>query len=310
MTHYVNLDGLRVAVDIRGSGPPVLMVNGLGGSLGLWRALHRDLTDFEVISFDAPGVGQTTTPRNIYSMSGLARFVIRLLDHLGYDTVDVVGYSFGGALAQQLAHEAPRHIRRMVLVATTCGWGGVPGTLESAVAALTPLRLKSQRVYGLSVPWLAGRNNAEADLLRAYATERLSAPPSMLGYYQQLLAGWTWSSLPWLATIEHPVLVVAGSDDRLLPLVNSQILAAHLPNARILVQKGDGHYLLLNQDSGAGKAIADFLRSSDLNESRAWCKARVISDGELSRGMQLHNRWSPIAIPHALWRHWNKVANR
>lgn len=308
MTSHVDICGLHVAVDVRGSGQPVLLINGLGGTLGLWQALHRDLTDFEVIAFDAPGAGRTTTPCNIYSMSDLARFVTRLLDNLGYDTVDVVGYSFGGALAQQLAHEAPERIRRMVLVATTCGWGGVPGTLPSSLAALTPFRLWSRRAYELSVPWLAGGDNTEADLLRAFAIERLSAPPSTRGYYQQLLAGWTWTSLPWLATVEHPVLVIAGSNDPLLPLANSQILAAHLPNARMLVQKGHGHYLLLNRESGAGKAIASFLWSTDLNDSLAWRKARVVSRGEMNNGLRSGNRWSPVAIPHAIWRRWHKAS--
>lgn len=308
MTSHIDICGLHVAVDVQGSGQPVLLINGLGGNLGLWRALRGDLTEFEVIAFDAPGVGDTPPAPSIYSMSDLARFVTRLLDALGHDTVDVVGYSFGGALAQQLAHESPERIRRMVLVATTCGWGGVPGTLTSSLTALTPVRLKSQRVYGLSIPLLTGGNIAEADLLRAYAIERLNAPPSIRGYYQQLLAGWTWTSLPWLATIEHPVLVIAGSDDRLLPLANSQILAAHLPNARMLVQKGHGHYLLLNQDSGAGKAIANFLWSTDLSGSLAWRKARVVSRGEMNQGLRSGNRWSPIAIPHAAWRRWHKAS--
>jgi len=307
MTSQVNICGLRVAVDVRGSGQPVLLINGLGGSLGLWQALHRDLMDFEVVSFDAPGAGRTTTPRTVYSMSDLARFVTRLLDGLGYDTVDVVGYSFGGALAQQLAHQAPERVRRMVLVATTCGWGGVPGTLASTLAAMTPIRLLSKRAYGLSVPLLAG-THAEADLLRALATERLNTRPSIWGYYKQLLAGWTWTSLPWLATIEHPALVVAGSDDRLLPLANSQILAAHLPNARILVQEGHGHYLLLNQESGAGEAISDFIRSLDLSESQTWRTAHVVSPDEIDESLRRHQPWSPIALPHTLWRrHWHSA---
>ncbi|WP_084501628.1 alpha/beta fold hydrolase [Nocardia xishanensis] len=303
MTSQVSVCGLRIAVDVRGSGQPVLLINGLGGSLGLWEPLRRDLADLEVISFDAPGAGRSTTPRKMYTMSDLARFVTRLLDTLGYDTVDVVGHSFGGALAQQLAHQAPDRIRRIVLATTTCGWGGVPGTLGSAVTALTPFRLWSKRVYRLTIPLLAGGHNDEAELLRAWAGERLSKRPSFGGYSKQLLAGWTWSSLPWLTTIEHPVLVVAGSDDRLLPLANSQILATHLPNARMLVFEGHGHYLLLDQQSGASAAIGDFIRSSDLNESQTWRTAHVVSPDDLDDSLRSQKRWSPIAMPHTLLRH-------
>jgi hypothetical protein len=101
---------------------------------------------------------------------------------------------------------------------------------------------------------------------------------------------------------------VAGSNDRLLPLANSQILAAHLPNARMLVHEGHGHYLLLNQESGAGEAIADFIRPLDMNESRTWRTARVVSPDEMDDSLRSHNRWSPIAIPHAVWRHrWHSA---
>jgi poly(3-hydroxyoctanoate) depolymerase len=310
MTTQLNVCGLRVAVDVRGSGPPVLLINGLGGTLGLWQALQTDLAGFEVIAFDAPGVGQTATPWRIYSMADLARFVIRLLDDLGYEKVDVVGYSFGGALAQQMARDTPERIRRMALVATTCGWGGVPGSLTSSLVALIPLRLWSRRVYGMTVPWLTGGHDTDADLLRAYAAERLSAPLSIPGFYQQLIAGWTWSSLPWLTTIEHPVLVVAGGNDQLLPLANSQILAAHLPNSRLLVQEGYGHYLLLDQRSGAGEAIADFLRSEDQGGSSAWRRAHAVSHDDLNRRLRAQNRWSPIALPHAAWRRLQTVLGK
>jgi poly(3-hydroxyoctanoate) depolymerase len=300
---------LRVAVDVRGSGPPVLLINGLGGTLGLWETLHRDLTKFEVISFDAPGVGQTSTPRCLYSMADLAKVVVQLLDRLEYDTVDVVGYSFGGALAQQLARDAPERIRRVALVATTCGWGGVPGTLTSSLAALMPLRLWSRQVYQLSAPLLTGGRNAEAAVVKAYAAERLSSPKSLPGFYRQLIAGWTWSSLPWLKTIQHPVLVVAGEADQLLPVPNSQILAAHLPNARLIVQPGYGHYLLLDQKSGAGEAIADFLEADDLTDSSIWSRASVVSHEDLNHALVARKGRSPVSIPHDAWRRWHISAS-
>jgi hypothetical protein len=79
----------------------------------------------------------------------------------------------------------------------------------------------------------------------------------------------------------------------------------------MLVQQSDGHYLPLNQESGAGKAIANFSSSPDLNESFLRCRnARAISNGDMNHGLRSHNRWSPIAIPHAAWRHWNRVASQ
>src|SRR6185295_973769 len=108
-------------------GRPVLLINGLGAGLPMWSVLREDLHGLEIVSFDAPGVGASSTPLIPYTIGDLAGTVTQLLDQLGYDQVDVVGYSFGGAVAQQLARQAPHRVRRVVLVGTMCGWGGIPG---------------------------------------------------------------------------------------------------------------------------------------------------------------------------------------
>src|SRR5439155_7811494 len=128
---------------------------GLGASIALWEPLHQDLADFRVISFDAPGTGRSSTPSIPYTIGALADVVVHLLDALGEEAVDVVGYSFGGAVAQQLARNHPPKVRRLVLGATMCGWGGLPGELSSLLFVLTPVRYYSTRVYALTAPLLA-----------------------------------------------------------------------------------------------------------------------------------------------------------
>jgi pimeloyl-ACP methyl ester carboxylesterase len=137
--HVVRILGHRLRVSVRGNGPSVLLINGLGASIALWEPLHQDLADFRVISFDAPGSGRSSTPRVPYTIGALADVVANLLDVLGEEAVDVVGYSFGGALAQQFARDYPHRVRRLVLGATTCGWGGLSGTVPSVLSVLTPV---------------------------------------------------------------------------------------------------------------------------------------------------------------------------
>ena len=299
--HVVRVLGHRLRVSIRGEGPPVLLLNGLGASIALWEPLHEDLADFRVISFDAPGTGRSSTPTVPYTMRALAGVVAGLLDRLGEDVVDVVGYSFGGALAQQLARDHGERVRRLVLGATTCGWGGLPGDVPSALSVLTPVRYYSTRAYALTAPILAG-GAAEADpefVLRT-ARARVEAPPSVSGYALQLLAVANWSSLSWLHRLERPTLVVTGAQDRLLPAVNSALIASRIPRARLLSIDGWGHYVLLDRASGAGRAIAEFLRAED---TQTWRRGRVVSQAEAAASIRAHrNLLTCLIWPHTLYR--------
>jgi pimeloyl-ACP methyl ester carboxylesterase len=302
--HVVRVLGHRLRVRVRGEGPPVLLVNGLGASVAMWEPLHEDLADFRVISFDAPGTGLSSTPTVPYTMRALAAVVAGLLDQLGEDVVDVVGYSFGGALAQQLARDHRERVRRLVLGATICGWGGLPGDVPSVLSVLTPVRYYSKRAYALTAPILAG-GAAEADpefVLRT-ARARAEAPPSVPGYAFQLMATWRWSSLPWLHRLEQPTLVVTGAQDRLLPAVNSTLIASRMPHARMLAIDGWGHYVLLDRLSGAGHAIAEFLRAPRPEDSEAWRRSRAVSDEDAAVAIRAHrNLLTRLLWPQALYR--------
>jgi pimeloyl-ACP methyl ester carboxylesterase len=193
----------------------------------------RHAGERELIAFDAPGAGLSQRPRRPLRMRGLARVVAELLDALGLGRVDVLGYSFGGGLAQELAHRAPERVRRLVLCATAPGLGGVPPKPMAALMLATPARYYHPRLLQLSLAHIAGgRTRREPAVLAAHASERLLHPPSPLGYAYQLYAAAGWSSLPWLHRIKHPTLVIAGENDPSVPLRNGRLLAARIPDSR------------------------------------------------------------------------------
>ena len=122
---HLDVDGVRLRVAIRGTGRPILLLMGIGGNLEMW-APFEDALDpgiVQTITVDAPGTGGSSGYRLPRRMSGLARTMDEMLGALGYDQVDVLGVSFGGVLAQQLAHQAPGRVRRLVLAATAAGLG-------------------------------------------------------------------------------------------------------------------------------------------------------------------------------------------
>jgi pimeloyl-ACP methyl ester carboxylesterase len=282
-------------------------MNGLGGSIEMWDALHQDLSGMQVVSFDAPGAGLSTSPRLPYTIASMADVVAQLLDTLGMERVDVVGYSFGGVLAQQFAHSHPERVRRLVLGATTPGWGGPPGELMALLSIVTPLRYYSKRAYALTAPHLAG-GDAEKDpaFIERTASARVEAPPSLGGYWLQLIAAWSWSSLPWLHCVGHPTLVVTGAQDRLIPPVNSELIASRLPRARLLRINGWGHYVMLDQRSGAGAAIADFLQAERPEDSDAWRRGREVDSGTgTASASDHHNVLTKLNPLHSVYRRWH-----
>jgi poly(3-hydroxyoctanoate) depolymerase len=121
-TEFVAVDGLRLRMVRHGEGRPLLLINGLGAALEMWMPLVRHLGDYEVITFDMPGCGLSTTPRRPLGMRALAGIVDAMMRTVGRSRAHVVGYSLGGLVAQELAYRHPRRVDRLVLCATTAGF--------------------------------------------------------------------------------------------------------------------------------------------------------------------------------------------
>jgi poly(3-hydroxyalkanoate) depolymerase len=257
---YVTADGLRLRVGRHGAGPPLLLITGIGAHLDMWAPFAQHAGERELIAFDPPGAGLSQRPLLPLRMPGLARVVTDMLDELGLERVDVLGYSFGGGLAQELAHRAPDRVRRLVLCATAPGLGGSPPRPMAALMLATPARYYHPRLLELSVAHIAGGRTArEPEVLARHAGERLLHPPSPLGYAYQLYAVAGWTSLRWLHRVEHPTLVVAGGEDPCVPLRNGRLLASRLPNGRLHVVKGGGHLFLLDEPENVAGEIRTFL---------------------------------------------------
>jgi fatty-acyl-CoA synthase len=278
----VSLDGLRVRIRQTGEGPPLLLINGIGAHLAMWGTVEQAFEGFQLIAFDAPGTGDSPVPRWPVSVRALARLATRVLDEFEIERADVLGYSMGGMITQQLAYDAPERLRRVVLVATSPGIGGTVGDLRALVNVATPARYFSARLYRMTIGSMAGgRARTDSMWVAAQGALRLRRAPSVRGYLSQLVSLTGWSSLPLLGSIEHPVLVVAGDDDPLTPLANSMLIAHMTPNGRLLVIPDEGHLMLLDEDSRALGAIRDYLEAPTLDRSATWRSATVVDDARV-----------------------------
>jgi poly(3-hydroxyoctanoate) depolymerase len=244
-----------------GEGAPLLLINGLGASLEMWQPLVRELAaEREVIAFDLPGAGRSARPHRPLRMPDLADVVIELLDRLGLDALDVLGYSLGGVLAQELAHRAPDRVQRLVLCATTPGLPSVPPDPLVTALMLTPARYWSRQLAELIVPIIAGGRTArDGRALQAGLDHRLLQPPSVVGYLYQLYALTGWSSHPWIRGVRHRALVLHGDRDPVVPLANGRYLAHALPHGRLQIVPGAGHLFLFDEPHSAAPALMSFL---------------------------------------------------
>jgi pimeloyl-ACP methyl ester carboxylesterase len=183
----------------------------------------------------------------------------RLLCSLELDEVDVIGLSWGGLLAQQLAVTAPKRVRRVVLACTNMGWCSVPGGWRVLRTLATPARYHSTRRLRDAIGAFGNNPTVTSDALRVHNEARLARPPSMRGYYGQILGLAGWTSLPWLPLIRQPTLVLCGDADPAVPVVNGRVLAALLPQGELAVLPGGGHLVLFEQLSTSTERLAGFL---------------------------------------------------
>ena len=259
--HDVEGQILRVGVR-RGdtARPPLLLFNGIGANIELVQPFLDALDGPPAILFDVPGVGGSPPPWLPYRPSTLAWLTARLLDQLGHRQVDVLGVSWGGALAQQFAFQQSQRCRRLVLAATSPGHLMVPGRLTLLLKLATPRRYRDpnymQRVAG---DLYGGALRGAPELARRHL--RHVRWSSDYGYYLQLLAGIGWSSLPWLRLLPQPTLIMAGTDDPIVPVINARILARLIPDAR-LVTIDDGHLFLVTSADDSAKIISSFLSNA------------------------------------------------
>lgn len=257
-THVVGGQLLRVVVRNEGLGKPLLLINGIGATGDLFDPFRVHLADRETITFDAPGVGGSATPAYPPTMRRLAGLMAGLIEATGHRRVDVLGLSWGGALAQELTRRHPDHVRRLVLAATMPGWTSVPGRPLAMSILMSPARYYSPNYLRRVAPTLYGGTIADhPELLDEHARQRQSNPPSQVGYLYQLAALRRWTSLPWLHKITHPTLVLAGDEDPIIPLANAQLMASLLPSGTLKTIKGGGHLFLFTR----AEELADIVRA-------------------------------------------------
>jgi poly(3-hydroxyoctanoate) depolymerase len=253
----VRIGGRSTWISRSGTGPPVLLLNGMGRCPLTWKPLERYLDGFECIGAALPGRPGAKLWQPAPTMRRFAALATELLDELGVECADVLGFSFGGMVAQQLALDAPARVRRLILISTSCGLGAVPSNPAMWLSAI--VGDGSPTDYGPH--WFVRQwgDTMRREFGGGWAN-RLWLNESA----EQIAAASRWTSLPWLPRLTQQSLVIAGTADALVPPYNANILASRMPDARTYLVRGGGHLCVLDRVAEAGPVIANFLNSSEV----------------------------------------------
>jgi poly(3-hydroxyalkanoate) depolymerase len=261
-TETITVGRQRVRVAVQegdGTHPPLLLMNGLGVSFeGLQPFVDALQPTTGVIRFDVPGVGGSPTPSAPYRFWGVSRLVARMLDVLGHPRVDVLGVSWGGALAQQFAFQERSRCRRLVLVSTSSGVT-IPGNWSIVSEMLSRRRFVdpeharkvAPRIYG-------GRLRSDAGAVVGVIHHMRG---DLRGHLYQQMAVLGWTSVPFAPLIRQPTLVLTGDDDPVIAPINARIMRRLLPNAKLHVFH-DGHLGLLTSAEELAPIIEGFLQEA------------------------------------------------
>jgi 3-oxoadipate enol-lactonase len=263
---HVQVGELRMHYRRDGRGQRLLFISGTGGDLRTTPGVFESplSRDFDLLAYDQRGLGQTDKPAGPYTMADYANDAAGLLDAIGWDHAHVMGASFGGMVAQELALRHPTKVDRLVLACTSAGGAGGASYPLQELGAL-PFEERFFRQLSISdlrqTPEWQQTNPAAVERMLGWARAALTVgaddPDRARGAALQLQARAghdTWARLPRL---DKPVLLCAGRFDGIAPLANMQAMAERIPAADLRVYEG-GHLFLL-QDRRAYSDIVAWL---------------------------------------------------
>ncbi len=253
-------DGCPLSVVQCGEGPPLLLISGLGGKADFWNPLNRLLEQkFRLISFDHRGTGASGYPADGYTIERMAADALNVLDALGIPTIDVIGHSTGGAIAQTLAIDTPSRVQRLII-------SGSWARTDYRFRLLFELRLSVLRQAGpaaytalgqllaYSPEWI-GQNE---ELIRSSVTNSEKSPEARMATDARVRMLLAHDRLDDLHKITSQTLVVGAADDMIVPFSHSRAIAERIDRARVVEISG-GHFYPRTEPDRLARILMDFL---------------------------------------------------
>ena len=258
------VNGINLAFDVRGSGPPLVLIMGYRLNSRAWpfEFIEGIAKQRTVILFDNRGTGLSDKPTHGYALSNMARDVCGLLDHLGIAHASVLGYSMGGAIAQELVCDHPQRVASLVLCATLCGGPKAvyaPPAVTNIMRDLDGLEPAeiARRIW--NVTYEPGYLARSADKVEMQMQRELEYPTPLHAADLQFQALADFDASQRLGSIRVPTMIMTGDRDVLIRPRNSQILAGLIPGASLKIVPGCAHRMIWEATEQCVSLISTFL---------------------------------------------------
>jgi pimeloyl-ACP methyl ester carboxylesterase len=263
----VAVNGCEVSYEVKGAGPPVILIHGLGGSKRLWSRVVSDLAEsFTVVTYDLRGSGDTSEsrPEEELSLAVWAEDLAGLVDRLGVERPALVGHSLGASIALKYTLSHPADVSALVLMGADPELSRLAPRMEKVVELIGRVGMEE---------WVAEHWSKNTP----FAAESLARTPEILDEYRAMVLGnapgaytrtclaiaRTESLTGQLSQVVRPALVISGTaDDRTLPEAGRE-LASALADASYVELEGVGHTMPLEAPAQVSTAIRRFLASRD-----------------------------------------------
>ena len=261
---HADVNGIRIAYGVRGSGPPLVLIMGYRLSSLAWPLdfIEALAERFTVVLFDSRGTGTSDKPTSGYEISNMARDVGGLLDHLEIPRANVLGYSMGGAIAQEFVRQFPDRVLAMALCATMCGGPRAVYASPSVVRVMRELDgLKPEEIARRiwSVTYSPGYLENHRELAEDQMRREIAAPTPLHAADLQYQAFAEFDCSKALPNVKAPTLVLTGDLDQLVSPQNSKFIASLIPEARLIVIPGCGHRMMWEATDECVGFVTEFL---------------------------------------------------
>ena len=263
----LELDGVDLHYEIRGNGPPMLLIAGTACDGSYWARYQVPdfVRDHTVITFDQRGTGRTVTRVEDYATSRLAADAAALIAKVGLGPATVVGHSMGGRVAQYVALDHAQHVRNLVLASTGSSFKAKGGI--SPKTCLGILRMgyvdyvrKHTREIGFSRTYIDA-NTAHVETI---LDEMMATLPPIEIYFAHIISRQDHETTARLAHIRCPTLVLVGGDEThgtsdTTHVESSSVLARAIPGSTFMVLPGEGHFYSHSNPQETNRLIRDFI---------------------------------------------------
>jgi 3-oxoadipate enol-lactonase len=257
-------NGVNVYFERAGRGARLLFISGTGGDLRNKPNVFDGVfpKSFDLLAYDQRGLGQSAKPDVAYSMADYANDAAALMTDQGWDQAFVIGVSFGGMVAQELALRHPNRVKRMVLACTSPGGAGGASFPFHEIEHLTG-EARARHLIPISDvrrddAWAAAHRDQYALLVALAAADPFASEPGhVVGAHRQLEARAAHDTWDRLAQISCPTMIAAGRYDGIAQPATQEKMAARVPGAKL--QWFDGGHLFMIQDRTAAPAMTAFL---------------------------------------------------